>query len=67
LMSGLTPQFDAELTSATQIEPPVRQVASGAIQTLESAGNADISMQSASGGGTKRQILTTSGPSLRLS
>ena len=32
---------------------------SGAIQTLESAGNADISMQSASGGGTKRQILTT--------
>jgi len=27
-MSGLTPQFDAKLTSATQIEPPVRQAAS---------------------------------------
>jgi polysaccharide biosynthesis transport protein len=33
---------------------------SGAIQTLESAGSADISLQTASYGGTKRQILTTS-------
>jgi hypothetical protein len=33
---------------------------SGAIQTHESAGSADISPQTAFYGGTKRQILTTS-------
>ena len=36
-----------------------RRAASGAIQTLESAGSADISLQTASYGGTKRQIRTT--------
>ena len=35
-MSGLTPQFDAKLTSATQIEPPVRQAASAASAALVS-------------------------------
>jgi hypothetical protein len=36
------------------VSPP-----SGTIQTLESAGSADISLKTASFGGTKRQILTT--------
>ena len=35
-------------------------IPSGEIQTLESAENADISLQTASCGGTKRQIPTTS-------
>lgn len=41
--------------------------ASGEIQTLESAGSADITLQTASYGGTKRQIPTTSQPLLLLS
>ena len=35
------------------------RVSSGEIQTFESAGRADISQQTASFGGTKRQIRTT--------
>jgi hypothetical protein len=41
------------------IEFLISETASGARQTFESAGSADISPQTASYGGTKRQILTT--------
>jgi predicted transglutaminase-like cysteine proteinase len=60
-MTATATMIREDAGAALYAGPPqsVSEGASGAIQTPESAGNADISLQTDSYGGTKRQILTT--------